>query len=115
MSEPVFSLLPGRTLLVLSAVLAVAGVDLVQRYKGRKTHLLFSLFLGTVLSFGLMRMTSLIMMPSSIENPFIARYFSRASRSVRSLGSWVTGWVVIMVALPLALTSAKSRPTATVM
>jgi len=71
MSEPVFSLLSGRTLLVLSAVLAVAGVDLVQRYKGRTSHLLFALFLGTVLSFGLMRMTSLILMPASLENPFV--------------------------------------------
>lgn len=71
MSEPVFSLLSGKTLLVLSAVLAVAGVDMVQRFKHRKTHLLFAAFLGTALSFGLMRMTSLMLEPPFTENPFI--------------------------------------------
>lgn len=71
MSEPVFSLLSGKTLLVLSAVLAVAGVDMMQRFKHRKTHLLFAVFLGTALSFGLMRMTSIMLLPAHAENPFV--------------------------------------------
>ncbi len=71
MSEPVFSLLSGKTLLVLSAVLAVAGVDLMQRFRHRKTHLLFAVFLGTALSFGLMRMTSIMLLPAHVENPFV--------------------------------------------
>lgn len=71
MSEPVFSLLSGKTLLVLSAVLAVAGVDMMQRFRRHKTHLLFAVFLGTALSFGLMRMTSVMLQPSQVENPFV--------------------------------------------
>ncbi len=71
MSEPAFSLLSGKSLLVLSAVLAVAGVDLMQRFRHRKTHLLFAVFLGTALSFGLMRMTSIMLQPAHAENPFV--------------------------------------------
>lgn len=71
MSEPVFSLLSGKTLLVLSAVFAVAGVDMMQRFRHRKTHLFFAVFLGTALSMGLMRMTALILQPATIQNPFV--------------------------------------------
>ena len=71
MSESVFSLLSGKTLLVLCAVLAVAGVDMTQRFRDHKSHLLFAAFLGTALSFGLMRMTSLILASPNAENPFV--------------------------------------------
>lgn len=72
MSEPLFSsALHAKTLLVLGVILAIASVDLVQRFHRRKTHLYFAVLLGTVLSFGLMRITALILLPQHLENPFV--------------------------------------------
>lgn len=58
MSFELPALSPDRTIPVLLAVGALAGLDLVRRSRHQPTHLLFAVVLGTVLSFALIRTVS---------------------------------------------------------
>jgi len=55
MSFDLPALSPDRTIPVLLAIGALAGLDLVRRWRHQPTHLLFAVVLGTFLSFALIR------------------------------------------------------------
>lgn len=59
-----------KTALIVSAIVAVAGVDIVRRVRHRPTHLLFAVIVGTALSVGLMLAASAVLSPSGTQNPY---------------------------------------------
>lgn len=59
-----------RTVLVICGVLALAGIDLVRRWKHKPTHLLFAVIVGTALSIGLIVTANVFLQPGLQENPY---------------------------------------------
>lgn len=60
-----------KSILVVFAILAVAGTDIVRRVKHKPTHLFFATLVGSCLSLGLIRTVALLVQPGSQENPYL--------------------------------------------
>ncbi len=58
----------GRTIAVVLAVMALASFDLSQRLRHRRTHYLFACLLGTVLSVGLIKITTIFLTSGLTQN-----------------------------------------------
>lgn len=58
----------GRTIAVVLAVTALASFDLIQRVRHRRTHYLFACVLGTVLSVGLIKITTIFLTSGLPQN-----------------------------------------------
>ncbi len=72
---PALPLLTGldatRTIVVLAAVALMAGLDIAQRRSSKRSHLLFATVLGTILSFGLIEFTQVLLTPESSQNAHV--------------------------------------------
>jgi hypothetical protein len=64
-------LLTQKTLLVVCAIVALASVDMIRRWKREQTHLLFATILGTALSLGLIISMTIFLKPGLQDNPYI--------------------------------------------
>ena len=60
----------GKTALVLTAIAAIASIDLIQRHKKGTSHLFFATLLGTALSVGLIQIGDLLLIPPFHDNAF---------------------------------------------
>lgn len=68
--QPHIDFLTERTILVICAILAVASIDLVRRWKHKQTHLLFAVILGSALSIGMIVTGNIFLQPGLQNNPY---------------------------------------------